>query len=47
MAGELLTQVDDIERRLERLERIVSKLDTRQIDRIWSEIQTLWARIRR
>jgi hypothetical protein len=47
MAGELLTRVDEIEKRLERLEKAISKLNPGEFARIWAEIQYLHAKIRR
>ena len=46
MAGELLTQVDILEKRVERLERLLSKLDPNELIRLRSQIMDLYARIR-
>lgn len=47
MAGELLTQVDILEERVERLERLLSKLDPQELIRLRSQIMDLYARIKR
>jgi hypothetical protein len=47
MAGELLTQVDILEKRVERLERLLSKLDPQEMIRLRSQIMDLYARIKR
>jgi hypothetical protein len=47
MAGELLTQVDILEKRVERLERLLSKLDPQELIRLRSQIMDLYARIKR
>jgi hypothetical protein len=47
MAGELLTQVDILEKRVERLEKLLSKLDPQELIRLRSQIMDLYARIKR
>jgi hypothetical protein len=47
MTGELLTQVDILEERVERLERLLSKLDPQELIRLRSQIMDLYARIKR
>jgi len=47
MAGELLTQVDILEKGVERLERLLSKLDPQELIRLRSQTMDLYARIKR
>ena len=47
MAGELLTQVDILKKRVERLERLLSKLDPQELIRLRSQTMDLYARIKR
>lgn len=47
MAGELLTQVDDLEKRVQALGQAISRIDPGEIARLRSYVQDLYSRLKR
>jgi hypothetical protein len=45
--GDLINSVRELEQRIERLERLISKLDPQELIRLRSQIMDLYARIKR
>jgi hypothetical protein len=46
MAGELIEEVHDLSKRVAALEKALSRINASEIVRLWSHIQTLYAKIR-